>query len=127
MRIFKSGWFGRFARKQRIDDAALREAIVRAERGQIDADLGGGVVKQRIARPGQGRSGGFRSIILFRTGERAFFVFGFAKSDRDNIDREELDAFRKMAHHVLALTEDQLARLIASGQFMEIGYDDGEV
>jgi hypothetical protein len=105
----------------------LREAIVRAERGQIDADLGGGVVKQRIARPGQGRSGGFRSIILFRTGERAFFVFGFAKSDRDNIDREELDAFRKMAHHVLALTEDQLARLIASGQFMEIGYDDGEV
>jgi hypothetical protein len=127
MRIFKSGWFERFARKQRIDDAALREAIVRAERGQIDADLGGGVVKQRIARPGQGRSGGFRSIILFRTGERAFFVFGFAKSDRDNIDREELDAFRKMAHHVLALTEDQLARLIASGQFMEIGYDDGEV
>lgn len=127
MRIFKSGWFERFARKQRIGDAALREAIVRAERGQIDADLGGGVVKQRIARPGQGRSGGFRSIILFRTGERAFFVFGFAKSDRDNIDREELDAFRKMAHHVLALTDDQLARLIASGQFMEIGNDDGEV
>lgn len=127
MRIFKSGWFERFAGKQRIDDATLREAIVRAERGQIDADLGGGVVKQRIARPGQGRSGGFRSIILFRTGERAFFVFGFAKSDRDNIDREELDAFRKMAHHVLALTDDQLARLLASGQFMEIGNDDGEV
>ena len=54
VRIFKSRWFQRFARKERISDAALRNAVARAERGQIDADLGGDVIKQRIARPGEG-------------------------------------------------------------------------
>ena len=57
MRIFKNAWFERFARKQKIQDAALREAVHRREQGLIDADLGGGIIKQRLARPGQGRSG----------------------------------------------------------------------
>ena len=63
MRIFRNAWFGRFARKERITDAALLDAVSRVERGQIDADLGG-VIKQRVARPGQGRSGGYRTIVL---------------------------------------------------------------
>ena len=67
-RIFKSKWFERFARKERIAVAALRDAVARAERGQIDADLGAGVIKQRIARPAQGKSAGYRAIILFRQG-----------------------------------------------------------
>jgi hypothetical protein len=66
VRIFKSRWFQRFTLKERITDAALREAAARAEKSQIDADLGGGVIKQRIARPGQGRSKGYRAIIFFR-------------------------------------------------------------
>ena len=57
MKLFKNAWFERFARKQKLDDAVLREAIQRAEQGLIDADLGGGVIKQRVARPGQGKSG----------------------------------------------------------------------
>lgn len=65
MRIFMNAWFERFARKQRITDAALIDAVRRAERGQIDADLGGGVIKQRVARAGQGKSGGYRTIILY--------------------------------------------------------------
>src|SRR6266436_7057973 len=84
VRIFKSRWFERFARKEGIADAALRDAVSRAEKGQIDADLGGGVIKQRIARPGQGRSKGYRTIILFRHRARAFFVYGFAKNQRAN-------------------------------------------
>ena len=80
MRIFTNAWLERFARKQRLDDDALREAIQRAEQGLVDADLGGGVIKQRVARPGQGKSGGYRTIILYRQESRAFFVFGFAKS-----------------------------------------------
>ena len=76
MRIFKSRWFQRFARKEGIADAVLREAVARAEKGQIDADLGGEVIKQRIARPGQGRSKGYRTIILFRRGAKAFFMYG---------------------------------------------------
>lgn len=64
MRVFKNAWFDRFARKQGITDEALLEAITRVKRGLIDADLGGGVIKQRVARAGQGKSGGFRTIIL---------------------------------------------------------------
>jgi hypothetical protein len=85
MRVFKTGPFARFAKHEGIADQELCEAVRRAEKGSIDADLGGGVIKQRLARQGQGRSGGWRSIVLFRRGDRAFFVYGFAKSDRDNI------------------------------------------
>ena len=125
MRIFRNAWFGRFARKERIADAVLLDAVRRAERGQIDADLGGGVIKQRVARPGQGRSGGFRTIVLYRHGERAFFVFGFAKSGRDNIEEDEEEQFRRMAGHVLGLSDAHLAALVEAGQFVEIeGYDE---
>lgn len=128
VRIFRNAWFGRFARKERIADAALLDAVRRAQRGQIDADLGGGVIKQRVARPGQGRSGGYRTIVLYRRGQRAFFVFGFAKSDRGNIEDDEEEQFRRMAGHVLALSDAHLAALVEAGQFVEIeGYDDEEV
>ena len=99
-------------------DAVLRDAVGRAEKGQIDADLGGGVIKQRIARPGQGRSKGYRTIVLFQRGTKAFFVYGFAKSQRANIDEEE--QFKDAAKHVLALTERQLAELLKRGDFMEV-------
>ena len=120
VRIFKSRWFQRFARKEGIADAVLCEAVARAEKGQIDADLGGGVIKQRIARPGQGRSKGYRTIVFFRRGTTAFFVYGFAKSQRANIDRDEEEQFKEAAKHVLALTEKQLAELLKKGDFMEV-------
>jgi hypothetical protein len=120
VRIFKSRWFQRFARKEGIADAVLSEAVARAEKGQIDADLGGGVIKQRIARPGQGRSKGYRTIVFFRRGTMAFFVYGFAKSQRANIDRDEEEQFKEAAKHVLALTEKQLAELLKKGDFMEV-------
>jgi len=120
VRIFKSRWFLRFARKEGIADVALCEAIARAERGQIDAELGGGVIKQRIARPGQGRSKGYRTIIFFRRGIKAFFVYGFAKSQRANIDRIEQDQFKEAAKIVLALTDEQLAVRLKRGDFVEV-------
>ena len=120
MRIFKSRWFHRFARKEGIADAALREAVARAEKGQIDADLGGGVIKQRIARPGQGRSKGYPTIILFRRGVKAFFEYGFSKSQRANINNDEETRFKEAAKHVLALTEKQLAELLKRGDFVEV-------
>lgn len=120
MRIFKNAWFERFARKQEIQDAALRDAVDRAERGLVDADLGGGVIKQRVARPGRGRSGGYRTLILYRQAHRAFFVYGFAKSQQANISDEEAAAFKKAARYVLELTDQHLATLIQSGQFSEV-------
>lgn len=127
MRIFKSRWFQRFAKKEGIADAVLQEAADRADKGQIDADLGGEVIKQRIARRGQGRSSGYRTIILFRRGIKAFFVYGFPKSQRANIDADELKQFREAAKHVLALTERQLAELLKRGDFIEVKEDGQEI
>jgi len=123
VRIFKNAWFERFARKQKIQDGLLREAIRRAEQGLIDADLGGGVIKQRVARPGQGRSGGYRTLILYRQRHRAFFVYGFAKSQQANVSDEDIAAFKKAAQHVLDITDEQLSTLIANGHFSEVEHD----
>lgn len=123
MRIFKNAWFRRFARQEKIEDKTLQEAVARADRGLIDADLGGGVIKQRIARPGKGKSGGYRTIILFRQGERAFFVYGFAKSKRDNIEKYEEDIYKKAARELLALSDAQLEQLMAMEELTEVTDD----
>jgi hypothetical protein len=127
VRIFKSRWFQRFARKEGIEDTALSEAIARAEKGQIDADLGGEVIKQRIARPGQGKSKGYRVVVFFRGGVRAFFVYGFSKNQRANIDDDEEKQFKEAAKHVLALTDRNLADLLNKGDFVEVKNDEQEV
>jgi hypothetical protein len=89
--------FARFARTERLDERRLCEAIERAERGAVDADLGGHVIKQRVARPGRGRSGGTRTLIAYRATHRGVFLYGFAKSERDNIDDRELADLKKLA------------------------------
>ena len=96
------------------------DAIARAEKGLVDADLGGGVLKQRIARPGRGKSGGYRTILFFREGDRAVFAYGFAKSDRANLDAEEEKQFKEAARHVLRLTQKQIEELVKNGDFVEV-------
>ena len=120
MRIFKFKHIAKFAAKQGITDTDLREAAERADNGLIDADLGGGVIKQRIARKGQGRSGGYRSIILFKQGDRAFFAHIFAKNDRENIDRQDLQNFKRLAAQTQTLTADELAALKDTGEIKEL-------
>lgn len=112
MRVFKNKPFARFARKARITNAVLCAAIADISRGLIDADLGGGVLKQRIARQGGGKSGGFRTIILFRVRDRAFFVHGFAKNEQDDIREDERAAFRMLATAMMALDDLDLARAL---------------
>ena len=99
----------------------------RAARGLVDADLGGGVIKQRIARRGRGRSGGFRTIVVFRRGELAFFVHGFAKSDRENLRRKELSGLRSLANEYLALDAAGLAAAQSTGAIVEVECDDQAV
>ncbi len=86
----------------------------------MDAYLGGDVIKQRIARPGQGKSAGYRTIIFFRRGEKAFFVYGFAKSAQANINDSEEHRFKEAAKVVLSFTEDALAAQVKRGDFVEI-------
>jgi hypothetical protein len=120
MRLFVTKAFARFADRAGITDARLREAIERVEQGAVVADLGSGVVKLRLARRGQGKSGSFRCIVLLRRGERAFFVYGFAKSARDDIRPDELKAFRKLAETMLALDERSLDAAKRNGTIREI-------
>ena len=103
---------------------AVRSDPGDAERGLIAADLGGGVIKQRIARPGQGKSGGFRTLIVFRLGIRAFFVHGFAKNEKDNIGKDELVALKKLASELLAHDDKVIARVVASGTLTEVICDE---
>jgi hypothetical protein len=120
MRLFESKAFARFARSNDITDADLWEAVERAEKGLIDADLGGKVIKQRIARDGEGKSGGFRSIVFYKAGRKAAFVYGFEKSALDNISPKELKAFKDAAKIVLNLSDEKLATAIKAGAFVEV-------
>ena len=120
MRIFKSKKFAKIARKERIADTKLCEAIDAAEQGNIDADYGGGVIKQRIAREGGGKSGGYRAIILFRRGELSFFVHSFAKSDQANISDTEERNFKALAEVLLASTDEDLNNLVQADEFSEV-------
>jgi hypothetical protein len=120
LRVFCTKWAVRFTRRERITNASLREAVERAERGIIDADLGGGLIKQRVARPGQGRSGGYRMFVVYRAKDRAFFIYGFAKSERENVEPDELEDLRLIAANFLAADEDGLKRIIAQGELQEI-------
>jgi hypothetical protein len=120
LRIFKIRWFDRFARKQSIDDRDLCKAVARAEQGAVDVNLGGGLIKQRVARKGAGKRGGYRTIVAYRAGERAVFLYVFAKSARDNIAPDELLALRRAASEALGWSERQVEDLIAVGKWIEV-------
>lgn len=120
IRIYANRWFAKFAAKEKISDATLADAVHRAESGLINADLGSGLIKQRIARQGGGKSGGYRSILIFRSGERAIFLFGFAKSDKANLNAAELKVYRKAASIMLELGEGQIETEVEAGRLVEV-------
>lgn len=119
-RVFAVPDFMNFMKKERVADATLVEAIEKVERGLMDADLGGGLLKLRVARPGQGRSGGYRTIVACRVGARAFFLVGYGKNDLDNIGDATLVRLRRFAEELQLLTDDELDNVTASGAMREI-------
>jgi hypothetical protein len=112
-------WFTRFASKEGITDDELKEAVNRLETGQA-ADLGGGVYKVRVARPGEGKSGGYRVIVFFRSEERTFFAYGYAKSRRANIDEKELRIFKDDAKDQLAMIDERINNMLRNKDLIEI-------
>jgi hypothetical protein len=104
-------------------DAALCQAVVEMAQGLIDADLGGGLVKKRIALPRRGKSGGARTLVATNKGSRWIFVFGFEKNDRANITAEELQALKDLAHDILSNTAVQLAQALEDGALQEICHE----
>lgn len=120
MRIFKYKKFEKFAKQQRISDAKLCEVVKEMEAGLIHADLGGNVFKQRVAREKQGKSGGYRLILLYKIGELVFFVHGFPKSEEKNISQAQEDKFKEMASIFLNLSDKDFNALSTTKEFIEV-------
>ena len=120
MAIYKTRWFDRWARKEGLTTPSLCAAVREMGAGLYDADLGGGLVKKRIARPGQGKSGGFRTLVATNKGNRWVFVFGFPKNERSNIDKDEAETLKKLAAHLLSLTPQALGKAQGAGELMEV-------
>jgi len=123
MSVYVTKEFVRFARKAGLVDAKLLQAAQDVAAGHYDADLGGGVFKQRVAREGGGKSGGFRTIILFRVGSHSFFAHGFAKSDKANVSAKELKALKRLADVLLGFSEEQIGAAQAAGELSEVESD----
>ena len=123
MPVYVIKGFERFRRRERISNDVLLRAIGRATSGLIDADLGGGLIKQRVARPGQGKRGGYRTIIAFRAGQRAVFLFGFAKTARDNIAPEDLAHWRLFGADLLKASDEAIMTAIGDNELTEVNDD----
>lgn len=123
MAVYKTRWFDRWARKEGLGAAALCGAVQEMTAGLIDADLGSGLVKKRIGRPGQGKSGGYRTLVATNRGSRWVFVFGFPKNERSNIDKDETEALKKLALHLLSLTAGAVIKALSAGELMEVNCD----
>jgi hypothetical protein len=121
--VFVVQAFGRFQRREKISDLMLCAALANAHNGLIDAALGGEVIKQRIARKGQGKSGGYRVLIAFRDGERAVFLYGFAKSERADVRPDQLAALKLYAQRWLGLDDAKVSTAVTDGELREVHCD----
>jgi hypothetical protein len=124
MQVYKSKWFTKWADKEDLTDRDLSAAVEEMANGLIDADLGGHVMKKRVALQGQGKIGGARTLLAFKVGEQAFFMYGFAKNQQDNISAKELKALKAMAKQVLGYTPVQLKMVLNAGEFIEVNHDE---
>ena len=120
MRVFKTRVFYRWAGKAGVTDAALLKAVADIERGLIDADLGSHLLKQRVALPGRGKSGSTRTLLATRFAGTLYFLFGFEKSDRDNITQRELGIYQGLASNLVALSNDQIEAALKANELIEV-------
>lgn len=123
MTIYKTRWFARWANKQGLTSPSLCAAVREMTEGLYDADLGNGLLKKRIARSGQGKRGGFRTLVATNKGNRWIFLFGFPKNERSNIDKDEEVALKLLAVHLLSLTAQALDQAQHAGELMEVNCD----
>lgn len=126
MRVFKTRSFNRFMKRSALSDRVLREAVLEMARGLIDANLGGYVVKKRVAVAGQGKRGGARTIVATRFKENWFFIYGFMKNERSSVRQDELRALQEVAKDLVTLNNRQLEVAIRAGELVEVKHADGK-
>jgi len=121
VRIFKSAWFCKFSLKEGITDSSLKTLVSDIlEQDLADADLGGYVYKVRLARPGKGKSGGYRVIVFFKSEDKTFFYYAYPKSVLSNISKKELRNFKRVSKGYFLMTEDQITKALKIGEIIEI-------
>lgn len=120
MRVFKTKWFARWARKERLNDAALRNSVQEMEDGLIDAKLGDFIYKKRMALPGRGKRGSTRTILAFKAKDKSFFIFGYAKNDRENIGSDELRQLKILASEFLDYSDEELKLALKEKELIEV-------
>lgn len=120
MRIYKTKVFSRWAAEQGLNDLSLWKAVSEMMSGLIDADLGSGLLKKRVARTGQGKSGSFRTLVATNKGDLWIFVFGFSKNERSNINQKEAKALKKLAEELLSLNEQDLLKAQLNNELIQV-------
>jgi hypothetical protein len=123
MTVCLTRWFDRWANKQGVDAQSLCAAVREMRSGLYEADLGGRLLKKRIARPGQGKRDGFRTLIATDKESRWIFVYGFAKNERGNLDKDEEQALKKLAGYLLTLAPEALERALQAGEVRKVSCD----
>jgi hypothetical protein len=127
MRVFKTKAFARFARKEGISNTKLSDAVLEIEMGLYEADLGGGLFKKRVARPGEGKSGGHRTAVAYREGMRSVFLHGFPKNNKGNLSDLELKELKKVAKSFLQFSDADMAKALNEGEIREVNYAEEKI
>ena len=123
MQIFMTKWFQRWAARETLTDDTLLAAVEEIGQGLIDADLGAHLVKKRIGTRGRGKSGSVRAVLVIQLGEKAFFIYGFSKNERSNINEKELKALKLLASELLGYTDLTLEKAAKAGELIEVSSD----
>ena|ERR1700674_2294877 len=121
--VYKTRHFNRWARKADLSDEAICRAVAEIRQGLVDADLGGGIIKKRIALPGHGKRGSTRTLLATNRNDRWIFVYGFEKNERANISDNELEVLKLLADDLLALTVTQISEAVSNGSLVEVTYE----
>lgn len=115
--------FFKWAKSEGLTDLILRKAAEEIGQGLIDANLGGHLIKKRVARKGQGKRSGFRTIVVFQKDYRTFFIYGFPKNQRDNINDQEEKGLKKLAQDLLEASDRELKEMIVNSDLYEVGHE----
>jgi hypothetical protein len=124
MKLHKTPQFNRWARKNDLEDDDLCNAVREIAEGLYEANLGGGLFKKRIARSGQGKSSGFRTMIASNRKDRWVFLYGFAKNERSSVSGKEQEALRKVAGDLLTATPKTIETMTLNNKLMEVDCDE---
>lgn len=120
MKVYKTRWFTSWANKEGVSDENVRNAVNEIARGLIDANLGGFVYKKRIPLAGRGKRGGARTLVAYNKGDIIFFVYGFAKNQKENIDDKELQALKRYATELVSYDERDLNIAVKTEKLIEV-------